>query len=62
MYVIDSYCSVVSYKVLCCSLSVEIDADTTVGDSGSKTNSFRVSDFGDREYVVFYCCVVNSVD
>ena len=62
MYVIDNYCSVVSYEVLCCSLSVEIDADTTVGDSGSETDSFGASDFGDCEYVVFHCCVVNNVD
>ena len=39
---------------------VEIDADTIVGDSGSE--SFGASDFGGREYVVFHCCVVNSVD
>ena len=47
MYVIDSYCSVVSYKVLCCSLSIEIDADTTVRDSGSESNNFGASDFSD---------------
>ena len=62
MYVIDSYCSVVSYEVLCCNLSVEIVADTTVGDLGSEMDSFGASDFGDREYVAFQCCVVNCVD
>ena len=41
---------------------VEIDADTIVGDSGSETDSYGASEFSDREYVVFYCCVVNCVD
>ena len=52
MYVIDCYCSVVSYEVLFCSLSVKIDADTIIGDSIGETDSFEASDFCDRESII----------
>ena len=54
LWLVTKSCAVVCF--------VEIDTDTTVGDSGSETDSFGASDFSDREYVVFYCCVVNSVE
>ena len=53
---------IVLWLVTKSSLSVKIDADTTIGDLGSETDSFGASDFCDREYVVFHCYVVNSVD
>ena len=54
LWLITKSCAVVCF--------VEIDADTTVGNSGSEMDSYGASDYSDREYVVFYCCVVNSVD
>ena len=54
LWLVTKSCAVVCF--------VEIDADTTVGDSGSEMDCYGASDFSDREYVVFYCCVVNSVD
>ena len=54
LWLVTKSCAVVCF--------VEIDADTTVVDSGSETDSYGASDFSDREYVVFHCCVANSVD
>ena len=40
---------------------VEMDRDTTVGDSGSETDSFGASDFGNREYSLIVVLSIASI-